>query len=115
MLRPEPLPSLALPNNSVETRLTLPTHMNSWSISTALRIKEYEAKQLLAKLIVSTLGCDCLVLNASLDRNIETVREEVSHFSRCISSVQGIKRCVFMDEADGLTRQAQDSLRNLMD
>lgn len=72
-------------------------------------------KTSLAKLIVSNLGCDCLVLNASLDRNIETVREEVSHFSRCISSVQGIKRCVFMDEADGLTRQAQDSLRNLME
>jgi len=30
-------------------------------------------------------------------------------------STNGIKRCIFLDEADGLTKQAQDSLRNLME
>ena len=72
-------------------------------------------KTSLAKLIIKELDCDSLVLNSSLDRSIEFVREQVSHFARCLSSVEGVKRCVFLDEADGLTRQAQDSLRNLME
>ena len=72
-------------------------------------------KTSLAKLIIKELDCDSLVLNSSLDRSIEFVRDQVSHFARCLSSMPGVKRCVFLDEADGLTRQAQDSLRNLME
>lgn len=67
-----------------------------------------------AKIIIDTLGCDSLKINSSDERGIETIREKVSLFAKSLST-NGIKRCIFLDEADGLTKQAQDSLRNLME
>ena len=72
-------------------------------------------KTSLAKIIVNELGCDCLTLNSSLDRSIDFVRDQVNHFARSMSSVAGVKRCVFMDEFDGLLKPAQESLKNLME
>ncbi len=69
----------------------------------------------LAKAIIAELDADKLVLNSSDDRKIETVREKVNGFVRTKSSKQGMRRIVFMDEADGLTSAAQDALRNLME
>jgi len=68
-----------------------------------------------AKLIIKTLGCDYLILNSSEERGIDTIREKINIFVRGLSSDDTIKRCVFLDEADGLTKQAQDSLKNLME
>ena len=72
-------------------------------------------KTTLAKVIINELGADKLVLNSSDDRKIETVREKVNGFVKTKSSVNGLRRVVFMDEADGLTSAAQDALRNLME
>jgi len=72
-------------------------------------------KTTLAKAIINELGADSLVLNSSNDRKIETVREKVNAFVKTKSSKNGIRRIVFMDEADGLTKAAQDALRNLME
>ena len=72
-------------------------------------------KTTLAKAIIEELGADKLVLNSSDDRKIEAVREKVNGFVRTKSSVPGMRRIVFMDEADGLTGAAQDALRNLME
>lgn len=68
-----------------------------------------------AKLIIDYLKCDSTIINASSERGIDTIRESVNRFARSLSSNPEIKKCVFMDEADGLTKQAQDSLRNLME
>jgi replication factor C small subunit len=67
-----------------------------------------------AKVIINTLGCDSKIINSSDERGIDTIREKVSMFARSMS-MDGGKRCIFLDEADGLTKQAQDSLRNLME
>lgn len=67
-----------------------------------------------AKLIVSYLKCDKLKLNASDERGIDTIREKIKIFARGLSS-NNIKRCIFLDEADGLTGIAQNSLRNIME
>ena len=67
-----------------------------------------------AKIIIDALGCDSLKINSSDERGIETIRDKVSMFAKSLST-NGIKRCIFLDEADGLTKQAQDSLRNLME
>jgi replication factor C small subunit len=72
-------------------------------------------KTTVAKAIANELDCDFLKLNASDERGIETIREKIKLFVYSLSSKEGIKRLVFLDEADGLTRQALDSLRNLME
>jgi replication factor C small subunit len=72
-------------------------------------------KTTVAKLLIGSLQCDYLAINASDERGVETIREKVSDFSRSLSSNANSKRCIFMDEADGLTKIAQDSLRNLME
>jgi replication factor C small subunit len=72
-------------------------------------------KTSLAKVIINELGADRLVLNSSDDRKIETIREKVNGFVKTKSTQDGVRRIVFMDEADGLTNAAQDALRNLME
>lgn len=68
-----------------------------------------------AKLISKYLNSDIIVLNASDERGIDSVRDKINVFARALSSNPNVKRCAFFDEADGLTRQAQDSLRNIME
>lgn len=65
-------------------------------------------------IIIKILDCDYLIINSSDERGIETIREKVTKFAMGLAS-NSSKRCVFLDEADGLTSQAQNSLRNLME
>lgn len=71
-------------------------------------------KTSMSKAMIADLGCDYLILNASDDRGIETIREKVKDFAKTQSS-NGIRKCVFLDEADNLTPTAQPALRNLME
>ena len=70
-------------------------------------------KTTLAKLIVKNLDCDYLLINASDERGIETIRDKVSGFAST-ASFKGIK-VVILDEADFLTINAQASLRNVIE
>lgn len=54
------------------------------------------------KAIIKELGCDSLIINSSDDRNIETVRDKVKQFAMTMGTKDGLKRCVFLDEADGM-------------
>lgn len=72
-------------------------------------------KTSMALAIINELGCDTLVLNSSDDRKIDIIREKVKTFSKLQSSKQGVKRCVFMDEFDGMLKPSQNALRNLME
>jgi len=72
-------------------------------------------KTSLAKAIIHELDCDALVINSSDDRKIETVREKVKKFCETKSSKIGKRRCVFLDEIDGMTRLSQEALRNTME
>ena len=72
-------------------------------------------KTTIAKAIINELGCDALVLNSSDDRKIETVREKVKEFAVTKSSKNGLRRCVFMDEFDGMLKAPQNALRNIME
>ena len=69
-------------------------------------------KTTLAKLIVANLDCVSLVLNASDERGIETIRDKVTSFASA-ASFKPLK-VVVLDEADFLTIQAQASLRNVI-
>ena len=70
-------------------------------------------KSTLAKLIVHNLDCDSLLINASDERGIETIRDKVSSFAS-VASFKPLK-VVILDEADFLTIQAQASLRNIIE
>jgi len=52
--------------------------------------------------------------NASDDRGISHIREEVKNFAR-LSGVGAKRKVVVLDEADGLTNQAQDAMRGIME
>jgi DNA polymerase III delta prime subunit len=71
-------------------------------------------KTTLAKIIVNSIECDYLYINASDERNIDLVRDKLKTFA---SSV-GFKpmKVVILDEADYLNvNSAQPALRNLME
>ena len=72
-------------------------------------------KTTLAKAIINELGCDALILNSSDDRKIDSIRDKVKEFSMTKSSKDGMRRCVFMDEFDGMLKASQEALRNVME
>ena len=70
-------------------------------------------KTTLSKLIVKSLDCDYMVINASDENNVETVRNKVKGFA----SSMGFKKykIIILDEFDYMTPNAQAILRNLME
>ena len=70
-------------------------------------------KTTLAKILSKNIAFKVLELNASSeDRGVAVMRGKVRQFA--MSSASGLK-IVFMDEADGLTHDAQDALRNTIE
>jgi replication factor C small subunit len=70
-------------------------------------------KTTLAKLIVNSINCDFIIINASDENNVDTVRNKVKGFA----STVGFKdmKVVILDEFDYMTPNAQAILRNLME
>ena len=70
-------------------------------------------KTTLAKLIVNSISCDHIIINASDENNVDTVRNKVKAFA----STVGFKdlKVVILDEFDYMTPNAQAILRNLME
>lgn len=68
----------------------------------------------LAKIIINTLKCDSITLNASSERGIDVIRDKVKDFASTKSRDSNIK-IVFLDESDHLTPDAQTALRNTME
>jgi len=71
-------------------------------------------KTSLAKLIIKMTNSDSITINASDERGIDTIRDKVKTFAGALSS-NGKRRCVFLDEFEGTTRQAQDSLKSIIE
>lgn len=55
-----------------------------------------------------------LELNASDERGIDTIRTKVKDFARTVPLGHGFK-IIYLDEADALTREAQQALRRMME
>ena len=70
-------------------------------------------KTTLAKLIVNSIECDYIIINASDENNVDTVRNKVKNFAYSM----GFKpfKIIIMDEFDYMTPNAQAILRNLME
>lgn len=70
-------------------------------------------KTTLAKLIVNSISCDYMVINASDENNVDTVRNKIKGFA----STVGFKdlKVIVLDEFDYMGANAQAILRNLME
>jgi replication-associated recombination protein RarA len=58
---------------------------------------------------------DYIELNASKDRGIDVVRGEIFEFVSTLSNTPGKKRVIFLDEFDSMTKDAQLSLKAIME
>ena len=70
-------------------------------------------KTTLAKLLVNSIECDYLYINASDENSVDTVRNKVRGFA----STMGFKdfKIIILDECDYITTNAQAALRNIME
>lgn len=72
-------------------------------------------KTTLAQILIDKLPCQALGLNASSkDRGIKVMKENVTEFARSMP-LPGQMKVVFLDEADGLTPEAQRSLKGTIE
>ena len=72
-------------------------------------------KTTVAKAMCEELGCDYIVINGSMNGNIDTLRNDISRFASSVS-LSGGRKMVILDEADYLNAQStQPALRNFME
>ena len=72
-------------------------------------------KTTVAKAMCEQLGADYIVINGSMNGNIDTLRTEIMQFASSISFTGG-RKYVILDEADYLNPQStQPALRNFME
>jgi DNA polymerase III delta prime subunit len=72
-------------------------------------------KTTVAKAMLEELGCDYIVINGSLDGNIDTLRVKIKQFASAVSMTGG-RKYVILDEADYLNpNSTQPALRNFME
>jgi DNA polymerase III delta prime subunit len=72
-------------------------------------------KTTVARAMLEELGCDYIVINGSLDRNIDTLRNEIMNFASSVSLTGG-RKYVILDEADYLNpNSTQPALRSFME
>jgi replication factor C small subunit len=72
-------------------------------------------KSTLAKIIVNDiLKCQYLYINASDENGIDTIRNKVISFAQT-RSIDGNKKVIILEEADGLTGESLRILRNVME
>jgi DNA polymerase III delta prime subunit len=72
-------------------------------------------KTTVARAMLEELGCDYIVINGSLNGNIDTLRNEIMQFASSVSLMGG-RKYVILDEADYLNpNSTQPALRNFME
>lgn len=71
-------------------------------------------KTTLARAIVNDVGGELLFINASLENGIDTIRTKVMQYSSTVS-LEGKPKFLLFDEFDGLSRNAMESLRGIIE
>ena len=72
-------------------------------------------KTTVARAMLEQLGCDYIIINGSMNGNIDTLRNEILNFASSISLAGG-RKYVILDEADYLNANStQPALRNFME
>ena len=72
-------------------------------------------KTTVARAMLEEIGCDYIVINGSMNGNIDTLRHEILNFASSVS-LSGGRKYVILDEADYLNANStQPALRNFME
>jgi DNA polymerase III delta prime subunit len=72
-------------------------------------------KTTIARAMLEELGCDYIVINGSMNGNIDTLRNDITQFASSVSFTGG-RKYVILDEADYLNANStQPALRNFME
>lgn len=72
-------------------------------------------KTTVARAMLEQLGCDYIIINGSMNGNIDTLRNDIRSFASSVS-LQGGRKYVILDEADYLNpNSTQPALRNFME
>jgi DNA polymerase III delta prime subunit len=72
-------------------------------------------KTTIARAMLEELGCDYIVINGSMNGNIDTLRNDILEFASSMS-LSGGRKYVILDEADYLNANStQPALRNFME
>jgi DNA polymerase III delta prime subunit len=72
-------------------------------------------KTTVARAMLEELGCDYIVINGSMNGNIDTLRNDILNFASTLS-LSGGRKYVILDEADYLNANStQPALRNFME
>ncbi|MGZ4849777.1 MAG: AAA family ATPase [Candidatus Bathyarchaeia archaeon] len=71
-------------------------------------------KTTVARAMLEEIGCDYMIINGSLNRGIDLLRNELAGFATTMS-FSGGRKYVILDEADSLTHIIQPALRNFME
>ena len=70
-------------------------------------------KTSIGKILIKHIPCDSLLINASDENGVDSIRNKVQDF--CMTMGTQPLKVMFLDEADRLTPDAQGILRNLME
>jgi DNA polymerase III delta prime subunit len=73
-------------------------------------------KTTVARALLNQLGFDYIIINGSLNGNIDTLRVDIKNFASTVSLTSNSRKYVIIDEADYLNPQStQPALRNFME
>lgn len=70
-------------------------------------------KTTLAKIIINSIDCDAMYINASDENNVDNVRTKIKDFASTVGFSD--RKVIILDEADYLTHNSQAALRNIME
>lgn len=110
--RPKTINEMVLPNRYIQLFNTIKETGNLPNL--LLTGTAGSGKTTSAKVLCNELGLECEILNSSKDRGIDTIRNFVTRYANT-SSMNGRYKCLILDECDGMTGIAQESLRNLIE
>lgn len=106
--RPVQLADMAL---APENRAVLQAYLDAGEIPHLLLLGPAgSGKTTVAKIICRTLDCRVLALNASKDRGIDVVRQQIGSFVTAQTDARW--NICWLDEADHMTTDAQTAMRN---
>jgi DNA polymerase III delta prime subunit len=71
-------------------------------------------KTTVAKALCEEVGCDYIVLNGSSKFGVDAVHTTVADYASTVS-LSGGRKVIIIDEADGMTAQAQQAFRNYIE